>query len=187
MPAILPIVLYNGERKWTVARSLKEVISNSDLFGASILNFKYEFLDINTYKKDELYAKQDLSSAIFLLDQNINREEFEYRLKDIVYRFTKLTNKEKLKLEQWLVNSNPEEEGFKENIEIIFNSDKGRDLEMTSNISKGLDKLKEEVKKEGANEKAIIIAKKMLRKGKSIEEVAEFTELSIEEIESLMN
>lgn len=39
--------------------------------------------------------------------------------------------------------------------------------------------------KEGSNEKAILIAKKMLKKGKSIEEVSELTELSIEEVKKL--
>ena len=40
--------------------------------------------------------------------------------------------------------------------------------------------------KEGSNEKAILIAKKMLKKGKSIEEVSELTELSIEEVKKLV-
>jgi len=39
---------------------------------------------------------------------------------------------------------------------------------------------------EGANKKAISIARKMLKKGKSIEEVVDLTELSIEEIEELI-
>ena len=39
---------------------------------------------------------------------------------------------------------------------------------------------------EGENKKAISIAKKMLKRGKSIEEVLDLTELSIEEIEALI-
>ena len=45
---------------------------------------------------------------------------------------------------------------------------------------------KEEGKQEGSNEKEILIAKKMLKKGKSIEEVSELTELSIEEVKKLV-
>lgn len=84
LPAIVPIILYNGTNKWTVAKELKDIISNSEVFADNILNFKYEFIDINIYGKDELYNKQDISSAIFLLDQNINRIEFYNRLKDII-------------------------------------------------------------------------------------------------------
>ena len=39
---------------------------------------------------------------------------------------------------------------------------------------------------EGANKKAILIARKMLEKGDSIENVVDRTELSIEEIEALI-
>lgn len=190
LPSVVPIVLYNGAKKWTAAESLKEAISNSEVFGENILNFKYILLDINRFNKDELYKKDNISSAIFLLDQNINRIEFYERLKDIVVGFSKLTIEEKAQLKHWLVNANLDENNFKYNIERIFSANKGEVLLMTSNISKGLEKLKEdgikEGKVEGANEKAISIAKKMLKKGHSIEEIAEITELSIEEIKRLL-
>lgn len=182
LPAIIPIVLYNGQRTWTVARSLKEVISNSEIFGENILNFKYQFLDINEYNKEELYRHEDISSAIFLLDQSITRVEFYNRLQDIVITFNKLTKKEMLQLKNWLLNANSEED-YKENIENIFNANKEEVTDMTSNITKGLQKLKEEGIKEGAIE----IAKKLLKKGHSIEEVAEITGLSKEEIKNLVN
>ena len=146
LPSIVPIVLYNGKKKWTAAKELKHAISNSDVFGDNILNFKYEFIDINSYEKEELYNKQNISSAIFLLDQNINRIEFYNRLKDIIIGFNNLSIEEKMHLKHWLVNINTEENNFKDNIEKIFNTDKQEVLNMTSNISKGLEKLKEDGK-----------------------------------------
>ncbi len=104
LPAIVPIVLYNGKKKWTAAKELKHAISNSDVFEDNILNFKYEFIDINSYDKEELYNKQNISSAIFLLDQNINRIEFYNRLKDIIIGFNNLSIEEKMHLKHWLVN-----------------------------------------------------------------------------------
>lgn len=149
LPAIVPIVLYNGKNKWTAARSLKEVISNSEIFAESILDFKYEVIDINRYNKKDLYDKQNISSAIFLLDQDINRIEFYDRLKDIVVGFNNLSIEDKLQLKHWLINANKEEDNFKDNIEKIFNADKREVLDMTSNISKGLEKLKEDGIREG--------------------------------------
>ncbi|ADL50877.1 Rpn family recombination-promoting nuclease/putative transposase [Clostridium cellulovorans] len=167
LPAVVPIVVYNGEKNWTVARTLKEVISNSDIFGESILDFRYEFLDVNRFKKDELYENQNIASAIFLLDQSISRIEFYNRLKDIVIEFNKLTVEEKAQLKHWLVNVNSEENNYKENIEKIFSSNK-REVEiMTSNISKGLEKLKEEGKIEGKAEgKAELLIKQLNKKFK---------------------
>ena len=104
LPSIVPIVLYNGKKKWTAAKELKHAISNSDVFGDNILNFKYEFIDINSYEKEELYNKQNISSAIFLLNQNINRIEFYNRLKDIIIGFNNLSIEEKMHLKHWLVN-----------------------------------------------------------------------------------
>jgi len=75
------------------------------------------------------------------------------------FQFDKLTRKEKLQLKTWLINVNGEED-YNENIEKMFNADKKGVIEMTSNITKGLERLKEE----GANEKAMEIAIKLLSK-----------------------
>ena len=39
LPAIVPIVLYNGEYKWTVEKKFKNVINQSELFGNNIIDF----------------------------------------------------------------------------------------------------------------------------------------------------
>jgi predicted transposase YdaD len=192
LPAIVPIVLYNGKKKWTAAKELKDVISNSDIFGNNILNFKYEFIDVNSYEKEELYNKKNISSAIFLLDQNINRIEFYHRLTDIIIGFNELSCEEKMQIKHWLININTEEKDFKDNIEKIFNADKGEVLNMTSNISKGLEKLKEDGKIEGKLEgkiegKTEILIKLLSRKFKTlpkeyIEEIKTLPENIIENI-----
>lgn len=51
LPAIVPIVLYNGEYKWTVEKNFKNVINQSELFGNSIIDFEYILIDINKYEK----------------------------------------------------------------------------------------------------------------------------------------
>lgn len=179
LPAIVPIVLYNGKKKWTSSKELKDVISNSKIFGENILNFKYEFIDINSYDKEELYNKQDISSAIFLLDQNIDRIEFYDRLKGIIIQFNKLSGEEKMQLKHWLVNINTEEYNFKDNIEKIFSSNKEEVLNVTSNISRGLEKLKEDGIEEGKAKgkiegkiegKTEILIKQLSRKFKSLPE-----------------
>lgn len=66
LPAIVPIVLYNGEYKWTVERKFKNVINKSELFGNNIIDFEYILIDINIYEKDELMKLKNIASAVFL-------------------------------------------------------------------------------------------------------------------------
>ncbi|MBW9158753.1 Rpn family recombination-promoting nuclease/putative transposase [Clostridium sp. FP2] len=71
LPAVVPIVLYNGTNKWTSARNFKDIITGSQLFGDNILDFKYILVDINRYSKEYLCEFKNIASAIFLLDQDI--------------------------------------------------------------------------------------------------------------------
>mgnify|MGYP005858728333 FL=1 len=41
LPAIIPIVLYNGANNWTACQSYKEYLTGSGLFEEYILNFRY--------------------------------------------------------------------------------------------------------------------------------------------------
>ena len=47
LPAIMPIVLHNGEKNWTAARNFKEMIAHANVFGDYVVNFKYELVSIN--------------------------------------------------------------------------------------------------------------------------------------------
>ena len=91
LPAIVPIVLYNGTKKWTCARNFKDIINESQLFGDNILDFKYILVDINRYSKEYLYEFKSIAAAIFLLDQDINAMEFLERLKNIVINFNDIS------------------------------------------------------------------------------------------------
>ena len=73
LPAIVPIVLYNGTKKWTCARNFKDIINESQLFGDNILDFKYILVDINRYSKEYLYEFKNIAAAIFLIGPRYKR------------------------------------------------------------------------------------------------------------------
>jgi len=155
LPAIVPIVLYNGTKKWTCARSFKDIINESKLFGDNILDFKYILVDINRYSKEYLYEFKNIASAIFLLDQDINAMEFLERLKNIVINFNNLTSEEKLLLKGWIKNTTKSDEIYDMNklVEDIFNENKKEEVEiMVSNASNIFGKLKSDGIKEGLKE-----------------------------------
>ncbi|MBZ9623206.1 Rpn family recombination-promoting nuclease/putative transposase [Clostridium sp. FP2] len=168
LPAVIPIVLYNGTNKWTSARNFKDIITGSQLFGDNILDFKYILVDINRYSKEYLYEFKNIASAIFLLDQDINAIEFLERLKNIVINFNSLTYEEKLLLKGWIKNTtnNNDIVNMNELVENIFNNEMEVES-MVSNASNIFDKFKKEAIKEGLDEGKKEGKKEGMKEGKS--------------------
>ena len=106
IPAIVPIVLYNGTEVWDVSTNLRDIIYNEELFGDSLINFKYAEIDVNNgISKSELLEKKNISSVIFLLDQKVDVIEFLERVKEIAYFFNKLGESETKSIKEWIKNS----------------------------------------------------------------------------------
>lgn len=83
LPAIVPIVLYNGEAKWTACRSFKESLAAAELFGEYLVDFKYILIDVNRYERQTLIELANLIGTVFLLDQAISPQEYRRRFLEI--------------------------------------------------------------------------------------------------------
>ena len=44
IPAIIPIVLYNGDKVWDVPKEFRKIIYNENLFGNGLINFSYDII-----------------------------------------------------------------------------------------------------------------------------------------------
>ena len=152
LPAVVPIVLYNGEKKWTAEKEFKNIVFNNEIFGKNIINFEYLLLDVNRYNKKELMKIGTISAGIFMLDQKVHYIEFVNRLKEIVLTFDKLTENDKMKLRNWLKNVIDEEFKDKFKIDEIITAKKQEVEKMTSNISRTLREEYERNKREGLKE-----------------------------------
>lgn len=80
LPAIVPIVLYNGVNQWTAAQSFKESCSGYQLFADTLLDFKYILIHVNKYSKEDLMEIANVISTVFLLDQKGDKERILYTL-----------------------------------------------------------------------------------------------------------
>lgn len=108
IPAIVPVVLYNGEEVWDVPTEFRKMIYNEELFGDNILNFKYDIFDISNdkqFKKEKLLENKTITSIIFLLDQKLNPQEFLERIKEIALFFNSLSDTERKAIKNWLKNT----------------------------------------------------------------------------------
>lgn len=144
LPAVVPIVLYNGKSKWTAKTSFKEILSGHELFEDNILDFNYIFFDINRYSNEELYNVSNLVSAIFLLDQQMDQEELIRRLRKTIYILKKISPEQFDVFKQWLKNIiKPKlEENLQEQVDEIIEKSNQQEVDfMVSNLGKTLDNI----------------------------------------------
>ena len=148
VPAVIPIVLYNATREWNAPRYFKDIVNKSELFGDNIVNFKYQLFDVNhQYTKEDLIKNNNITSAIFLLDQKVEPLEFLNRLKAVALEFNSLTDREKIILKHWLRNT--VDETIAGNAVKILESRKEDVEKMVANNAFMIKEMKEKVEKEG--------------------------------------
>lgn len=179
IPAIIPIVLYNGKTPWDAKVRFRDIVNNGDMYGNNIIDFTYDVIDINNkYTKENLLNLKSMTSAIFLLDQKIDPQEFLQRIKAIALFFNGLNEKELQALKHWIKNS--VEERLAETAIEILNSNREEIENMVSNNAFILTEMQQKAKKDAAIE----IAKNLLDilDDKTI---AEKTKLTLEEVATL--
>jgi len=139
LPSIVPIVLYNGENNWTASRNYRETLSEWEMFGEHVLNFKYVLVDVNRYSKQELLKEASMIGAVFLFDQSIGNDEFVNRLGNTIEVLKKFTP-EKLQLfKAWFKNIAVRElpEDVKQEVREVINSSRTEEVEtMVHNLEK---------------------------------------------------
>jgi len=153
LPAIIPIVLYNGVNRWTASLSFKETIDSYQLFGENIIDFKYILIDVNRYNEEELLQLSNLISSIFLLDRKIDKEELTEKLGKLADVLKDISEEEFIILRNWLfsvVSRFLPEDKEKEIKEILVQSEGVE--EMISNLERSLREEFRKTRREGLKE-----------------------------------
>ena len=137
-------------------------------------------LNNHQYTKEELIKNNNITSAIFLLDQKVEPLEFLDRLKSVALEFNKLTDTQKMILKHWIRNT--VDETIAENAVKILEVNKEGVEKMVANNAFMIKEMKEKVEKETRKQDKIEIAKNLmdildnetiaLKTGLSVEEVA---------------
>ena len=76
-PLIVPIVYYEGTRKWTVDFHLKDRIEFAEQMEKYIPDFSYEVVSVNQYTNEELSMKRDEMSLVMLINKIQTPEDCE--------------------------------------------------------------------------------------------------------------
>ncbi|MEW6066088.1 MAG: Rpn family recombination-promoting nuclease/putative transposase [Bacillota bacterium] len=206
LPAIVPAVIYNGERGWTASRSFREYQSGHERFPGRLLDFSYILFDVVRYSEEELHRAANVVSSVFYLDQTVDPLELAPRLRKLAGVLEGMTPEQFRQVTVWLKNVIKRKlpGPLQEEVERVLEENDPREVEkMITNIERTLDEMqraariegkiegkaegKIEGKIEGKVEGKVEVAKAALRKGFSVEDVAEITGLSWETVLGLKN
>jgi len=184
LPAVFPILLYNGERKWSTPTELKELIEvRYKALEKYIPDFAYYKIIENEFSKRSLEELESINAAMF----GIETAKVPKEIGECALRLTQVLKKEAnadltRDFRLWL-NQLIRGYGIKktEATKIMKELEEGKMTNLESNIKK----MKEEAAKEGEIKVKIETAVKMLNKNMDIKTISEITGLSETEIKKL--
>ena len=186
LPLIIPIVLYAGKKKWNANRYLEECQEKID--GMNIKFGNYNLVDINEFLEEELLEDDTLISKMMLIEKTKDTADMIKILEKIIDNI-KDEDKETLKriikmiiekkIGQYKANKllDKIEGGNEEMLAVLEMIEKENQMYINRGRAQG----KREEKK-----KILEIAKRLLQKDISKEEISEITGLKTKEIEKIM-
>ena len=185
LPAIVTIVLYNGEGNLTPVQSFKEYTANYGDFGDNIIDFKYLLFDLNRQSEEDILTTHKLLDFVFDVDLKRNlhsTEDFHRVTQKLAGLSHELTEDDVKTFISWfnraILKGSVDEKLEKEAVAAFVKGE-------VKPMSYAVDRLIEKERKEESNIQAILFAKKLLKRGRPIEEIAEDSGLTRDEIEKL--
>lgn len=179
LPAVFPILLYNGEARWTAPTNLANLIEAGDRLGRFALNFEYFKIAENAYSREELLRIKNIVSTLFLAESYY---DIELLGQELLTLFEREPDREAVSLflnwfKQLSEHGRIEKVDY-QSLEKIYTTRE----EVQSMLIRALEREKKEIFRKGKLEGKIEAAKNLLAEGLSIEFIARVTGLSKDEI-----
>jgi predicted transposase/invertase (TIGR01784 family) len=193
IPAVVPIVVYTGNAKWTPPLSFRDYQNKGELFGNSIIDFTYILLDTKRFSEDELSGIGSLVSMIFMLDEGIDVKHTARKLTTVGKILQKLSEEQQTELLSWVENillSKPGNKNVEEIKNVIQSIKRGEDV-METGLFSFMDQAKEEGIEQGIEQGEVRAIKRVLKtlveKGYTTEEMASIALISVDEVQKLLS
>ncbi len=183
LPAVFPLLLYNGDKKWTAPQALDQLIDGNELLGNYGIRFQYFKIAENEFSKEKLLKISNLISTLFLAEAYYDPKELEERL---ISLFEKEEDKRGISLLlNWFFNLREHgrisPEDYDKLERIYKDKEEVREMLITA-LKKEKQAFYDEGLQEGLHAKSVKVAERMLRKGQDIDFICEITELSRDEV-----
>ena len=186
LPAVFPIVLYNGERRWTAPVNLKNLIEENPSLDQFSLDFQYFLIAENQYSKEALLTIRNIVSTLFLAESHYDIDLLETELINL---FEAEADKQAVSLllnwfKQLATHGRIDSSDYRSLEQVYLTQEEVKTMLVTA-LKKERKEIFEKGKMEGKTEGKIEVAKGMLSKGMQISLIAEITALPKEQIEQL--
>ncbi|UCE06280.1 MAG: Rpn family recombination-promoting nuclease/putative transposase, partial [bacterium] len=86
LPAMFPILLYNGDADWTAPVKLGELIEDHERLGRFSISFEYFKIAENEYKREDLLQIKNIVSTLFLAESYYNIDLLKEELLELFDR-----------------------------------------------------------------------------------------------------
>lgn len=179
-PAVFPLLLYTGDKKWNVKNNINDLIEHS-IPKEFIPSFRYYPILINEYSKSSLIKINNAVSSIFVME-NTPQKEYHKAYEELAEYIKEFSEIEQKGFIEW-VNRFFQFQDVK--IKDLTINDIINPKEVIAMMTAENEKYRQELLKEGRLEEKREIAINLLKKGAEISFVSETTGLSIEEVKEL--
>ena len=190
LPAVFPIVLYNGSARWTAPVNLSELIEQAPPLGRFALDFEYFLIAENTYSQEALLKIRNIVSTLFLAESNY---DLEMLVGELLNLFSTETDKQAVSLflnwfRQLAVHGRIRPADY-QSLESIYQNEeevntmlvtaleKERQQFFQNGLLEGEQKGRIEGEQKGRIEEKLEMAKAMLAKGMGMRLISEITNL----------
>ena len=186
LPAVFPIVLYNGNARWTAPVNLSALIEQTPPLGRFALDFEYFLIAENQYSQEALLRIRNIVSTLFLAESYYDVEVLEVELLNL---FLSESDKKAVSLflnwfKQLAFHGRLESDDY-ESLESIYRNEEevktmlvtALERERERFFQNGLREGEQKGRIEGKQEGRIETAKAMLVKGMEITLISEITNL----------
>jgi len=189
LPAVFPLLLYSGSRRWTAPASMLDLIDSRGMIPLRYLpHFEYCVVDENNYPRDFLMSVRNTVAALFLAEKTP-----EDRLSDIDRMLYILVEGEDSgavrELLLWLrailgearplSDELPEVSGIGEEHTMLVETIRKHDKKV---FAEGLQEGRQEGRREGRREGLRLAALRLKESGHSRAEIARLLDMSLEEV-----
>ena len=149
LPPIFPIVLYNGDRRWTAPVNVNELIDQEPSLGKYGLSFEYFKIAENEFSQEQLLRIRNIVSTLFLTESHY---EIKLLIDEMVNIFEREEDKQAASLllnwfRQLRENRRIDPADYAQ-LEIVYHSVE----EVKSMLITALEKEREEIREEGRQE-----------------------------------
>ena len=196
LPAVFPIVLYNGAAPWTAPVNLSTLIEQTPPLGAFGLDFQYFLIAENRYSQEALLNIRNIVSTLFLAESHYDLDVLEAELLNV---FSAEADRQAVSLflnwfRQLAFHGRIESDDY-ESLESIYRTEEEVKTMLVTALEKerqrffqnGLREGKQEGLLEGEQKGRIETAKAMLAKGMEMTLISEITNLPEAQLLELRN